>query len=162
MKILLILMGRKRNKVKYKNPKFKPIKNSTTVQKKDSEVLEEQILKSLAHYLSHDYMFGDNLYYSAPYKIVDSYRVSNKIEIQNYSSDFVRMFYALDETGIMNCEINHSLACLKNQQIKLYEALNYLWGLPITVYDCHKGTVYRRLRKALKFIATDLGILRTI
>lgn len=150
--------------MKYKNPKIinnKTYNNSINSYDADSKALEEQILKSLANYLSNNYLYGDSISDSPPFKIVDYHRISNRIEILNYSPDFLRMFNGFDDHGITYCEINHSIASLKNRQLKLYEALYYLWGWPITVYNCHKGTVYRRLHKALKFIATDLGILKS-
>lgn len=123
------------------------------------KVIETYIIKRMWNYLSEDYMLKDNYERFTCYKIVDHQLLKNSIKIRGYSNEFLRYFYGNNKSEITLEKVNKSIIKLKNSKLKLYEALQVLWGKPVSFFQCHKSTVYRRINRALKFLAKDLGIL---
>ncbi len=121
---------------------------------------EDHILKSLENYLAEKYLFKDALNTFAPFKIVEYQKISNSIRITDYSTEFLRQYYFSKDTDTELENLSRSIFKLKNKAPNLFDSLNYLWGKPIKSFECHKSTVYRRITKALRFIATDLKLLK--
>jgi hypothetical protein len=114
----------------------------------------------LQQYLEESYLFREAYQNSCPFKIVDHKRFRHGIIIHGYSDKFLRMFYYDIDDGISYEKIRQIIEKLKSKELKLYQALFILWGIPVESYPCHKSTVYRRLQRALQYIAKESGILK--
>lgn len=121
---------------------------------------EKQIIKALENYLVESYLLKEDFDRFSSFKIVDYQKFKHGVRINGYNNQFIRMFYSNDKSDITLEKINNSLHRLKSSKEKLYEALKLLWGRPIEFYQCHRSTVYRRLSKALLFIALDTGLIK--
>jgi hypothetical protein len=123
---------------------------------------EELILKALEIYLSERFLLNEDYENCTTFKIFEHIRFKNKIQIQDYSPGFLKQFYGLEKPDITKEKIVKTINKLRKKDFKLYTILKLLWGMPINSYECHKSTVYRRLRRALLFIAIDTGLLKPI
>lgn len=121
---------------------------------------EKQIIKALEKYLIERYLLKEDFESFSNFKIVDYQKFKHGVRITGYNNQFTKMFYGNDQSDITLEKINNSLIRLKNTKSKLYESLKLLWGKPIEFYQCHRSTVYRRLSKALLFIAIDTGLIK--
>lgn len=127
--------------------------------KQCSKQFEDRILRSLENYIAEHYLFKEAYNAFSPFKIVEHQRLKNGIRITGYSAKFLYMFYNTENLDNSVDSINKNLLSLKTEHAELYDALKYLWGKPLEEYKCHKSTVYRRMQKALKFIALNLGLI---
>ena len=123
--------------------------------------LEKEIIRYLSDYLSDYYKLIDNYEACIPHKIVDYQKLKHGIRVSGYSKEFLKKFYCSQE--IDNClqKITDQLIQMKKSNSKLFDALKYLWGKQIKQYECDRSTVYRRLKRTIRLIATGIGLLET-
>jgi intracellular sulfur oxidation DsrE/DsrF family protein len=119
----------------------------------------KHIIKALEQYLAEKYLFQEDYDNFTVYRIVEHKRLKHGVIIKGYSSEFIRLINEEIDPEISISTINASIKRLKKANSKLYDSLNVLRGKPVEKYMCHKSTVYRRLKKALLFIAIDAGLL---
>jgi len=123
---------------------------------------EKHVIKSLEIYLSENFQFKENFKANYPYKIVEHQRLKHGVSIGGYSQNFINMFNGHLYEGIEIESICQSILKMKQANLKLYDSLTMLWGNPINMIKCHRSTAYRRLYRALKFIASDIGLMKLI
>lgn len=126
-----------------------------------SKKRDNRLIKDLELYLSENFCFNENYQMTYPFKIVDYQNFKHGIRITDYSPEFLRMLNSHNQEGISADRIFRSIKFLKCKNSKLYESLKYLWGQPLRTFKCHKSTVYRRIHRALKIIACDIGLLNS-
>ena len=115
-------------------------------------------MKGLINKQSHKESFQQ----SYPFKIVEYQRLKHGIRVTDYSYKFLKMINYGNNSGVNIHKVKKAIKKLKQHKFKLYESLLYLWNKDISYFKCHRSTIYRRLNKALKLIALDIGILKPL
>lgn len=123
------------------------------------EKRENHILNLLKLYLTESYLFNEDFLAQYPFKIVEFQRLKHGIYIQGYSTGFLKQFNTKTDDSINVQKIKHSINKLKTKRPEQYNSLLHLWGEPVESYKCHKSTLYRRIKSALKFIAYNIELL---
>ncbi|MEW5818997.1 MAG: hypothetical protein AB1782_02290 [Cyanobacteriota bacterium] len=135
------------------------IKNNNTYCNSCFKKINSLILKSLELYISEGFCFKEAYQISYPFKIVEHNRFKHGVVINGYSNKFLKLIDNNIDEGITFNKISNTIEKLKQEEEKLYKSLFILWGMPVKDFTCHKSTVYRRLRKALIYIAKDIKVI---
>jgi hypothetical protein len=149
--------------MKYKAKNYNELKeniSSFNTTQNNLKQQEKQIIHSLENYLSEGYLFKQSFLEFAPFNIVDYETNNNYTRITGYSSEFISMFYGINDIDESLKKVKQSIKTLEKIDAKLYESLYHLWGKPLNEYKCHKSTLYRRINKAIKYIAKESNLLK--
>ncbi len=122
-------------------------------------IIQARLLRAFGKYLSENYLMGEDFNNKIPYKIFEYTFNKGKINVTDYSPDFIRMFYDKTNPSTNFAKINKAIEDLKNNNYKLYQSLIIVWDKDYNQQNCHLTTVYRRYNKALFILASELGLL---